>query len=63
MKLVNYVDYSKVRVINEKEVPNSYFVLEFDNDNGNAVKVLIQPVDKKDYNLLRRLALRVVKGK
>lgn len=62
MKLVNYVDYSKVRVVNGKDYPTSYFMLEF-GDNDNVIKVLITPVNKNDYAILRKSAKLVVKGK
>lgn len=59
MKLVNYINTSKVRVIDGKEYPLSYFMIEFDNDNGKPVKILFTPVNKSDYDYLRRVAIRV----
>lgn len=62
MKLVNYVDYSKVRKVNGKDYPTSYFMLEI-GDSENVIKVLITPVNKQDYAILRKSAKLVVKGK
>lgn len=61
MKLKNYVDWTHTRKVNEKEMPLSYFMLEIDIDGREKpLKVLIQPVDKHDYAILRKVSEKVI---